>query len=48
MGEITAGELSKVLKEHIRWRHQDKKISEELNKIQLKVTTGTLDPSKEK
>lgn len=30
------------------WRYQDKKIGEELNKIQLKVTIGTLDPSKEK
>lgn len=29
------------------WRYQDKPISEELNKIRLKVTTGVLDPTKE-
>jgi len=29
------------------WRYQDKPISEELNKIRLKVTTGVLEPTKE-
>ena len=29
------------------WRYQDKLISEELNKIRLKVTTGVLEPNKE-
>jgi hypothetical protein len=29
------------------WRYQDKPISEELNRIRLKVTSGVLDPTKE-
>ncbi|MCF8146565.1 MAG: hypothetical protein K9N21_21870 [Deltaproteobacteria bacterium] len=29
------------------WRYQDKPISEELNRVKLKVTTGVLDPTKQ-
>lgn len=30
------------------WRYNDKAISEELNKVRLKISTGVLDPTKEK